>query len=55
MSERGVRAVGRERADGIYSQAGASRAEVSLKGSAASGFVGTMVLGVNPKAAPAAV
>jgi hypothetical protein len=41
--------------DSIYSQAGGSRAEVSLKGSATAGFVGTIVLGVNPKATPAAV
>jgi protocatechuate 3,4-dioxygenase beta subunit len=41
--------------DSIYSQAGGSRAEVALKGSAASGFVGTITLGVNPKATPAAV
>src|SRR6266480_3370770 len=41
--------------DSIYSQAGASRAEVNLKGSAGSGFVGTIVLGVRPKATAAAV
>jgi protocatechuate 3,4-dioxygenase beta subunit len=42
-------------ADSIYSQAGGSRAEVNLKGSAGSGFVGTIVVGVRPKATPAAV
>src|SRR5882757_3145889 len=41
--------------DSIYSQAGGTTAEVSLKGSASSGFVGKIVLGVNPKATPAAV
>jgi protocatechuate 3,4-dioxygenase beta subunit len=41
--------------DSIYSQAGGTRAEVSLKGSASSGFVGRIVLGVNPKATPGAV
>jgi protocatechuate 3,4-dioxygenase beta subunit len=41
--------------DSIYAQAGGSSAEVGLKGSASSGFVGTIVLGVNPKATPAAV
>jgi hypothetical protein len=41
--------------DGIYSQAGGSRAEISLSGSPASGFVARIVVGVNPKrtAAPA--
>lgn len=38
--------------DSIYSQAGGSRAEVSLKGSATSGFVGRIVVGVNPKRTP---
>jgi protocatechuate 3,4-dioxygenase beta subunit len=37
-------------ADSIYSQAGGASAEVGLSGSAASGFVGSIVLGVNPKA-----
>ena len=41
--------------DSIYSQAGGSSAEANLKGSASSGFVGSIVLGVNPKATPAAV
>jgi protocatechuate 3,4-dioxygenase beta subunit len=41
--------------DSIYSQAGGSGAEASLKGSASSGLVGSIVLGVNPKATPAAV
>jgi len=41
--------------DSIYAQAGGTNAEVSLKGSAASGFVGAIVLGVNPKSTPAAV
>jgi protocatechuate 3,4-dioxygenase beta subunit len=41
--------------DSIYSQAGGTSAEVSLKGSASSGFVGKIVLGVKPKATPAAV
>jgi protocatechuate 3,4-dioxygenase beta subunit len=41
--------------DSIYSQAGGTRAEVSLKGSASEGYVGRIVLGVNPKATPAAV
>jgi hypothetical protein len=41
--------------DGIYSQAGGTRAEVSLKGSAASVLVGRIALGVDPKATPAAV
>jgi protocatechuate 3,4-dioxygenase beta subunit len=41
--------------DGIYSQAGGSRAEVSLSGSATSGFVGRIVVGVNPKRTPAAL
>src|SRR3954471_22301305 len=40
--------------DSIYSQAGGSRAEVSLKGSAASGFVGRIVVGIRPRATPAA-
>ena len=38
--------------DSIYSQAGGARAEVSLKGSASSGFVGRIVVGVNPKRTP---
>ena len=41
--------------DSIYAQAGGTKSEVSLSGSAGSGFVGTIVLGVNPKATPAAV
>jgi protocatechuate 3,4-dioxygenase beta subunit len=41
--------------DSIYSQAGGSSAELSLKGGASSGFVGSIALGVNPKATPAAV
>jgi protocatechuate 3,4-dioxygenase beta subunit len=41
--------------DSIYSQAGGTSAEVNLKGGASSGFVGTIALGVNPKATPAAV
>jgi protocatechuate 3,4-dioxygenase beta subunit len=41
--------------DSIYAQAGGTRAEVALKGSAGSGFVGMIVLGVNSKATPAAV
>src|SRR3954468_1403150 len=40
--------------DSIYSQAGSSRAEVSLAGSAASGFVGRIVVGIRPRATPAA-
>jgi protocatechuate 3,4-dioxygenase beta subunit len=40
--------------DSIYSQAGGTRAEVALKGSASSGFVGRIVLGVKPKSTPAA-
>ena len=39
--------------DSIYSQAGGAGAEVRLEGSASSGFVATIVLGVNPKATPA--
>jgi hypothetical protein len=42
-------------ADSIYSQAGGSSAEVALKGSAVSGFVGRIVLGVKPKSTPATV
>ena len=41
--------------DSIYSQAGGTRAEVGLTGSAASGFVGRFVVGVNPKKTPARV
>jgi protocatechuate 3,4-dioxygenase beta subunit len=41
--------------DSIYSQAGRTSAEVSLGGSASSGYVGRITLGVNPKATPAAV
>ena len=41
--------------DSIYSQAGGTRAEVGLTGSAASGFVGRIVVGVNPKKTPARV
>ena len=41
--------------DSIYSQAGGRRAEVGLKGTAGSGFDGKIVVGVNPKASPAAV
>ena len=41
--------------DSIYSQAGGTSAEVALKGSASSGFVGSIVLGVNPKATPRSV
>ena len=41
--------------DSIYSQAGGSRAEVVLSGSAASGLVGRIVVGVRPKRTPAAV
>jgi protocatechuate 3,4-dioxygenase beta subunit len=41
--------------DSIYSQAGGTSAEVSLGGSASSGYVGRITLGVNPKATPAAV
>jgi protocatechuate 3,4-dioxygenase beta subunit len=41
--------------DSIYSQAGGSRAEVALSGSASSGYVGKIVVGVNPKRTPAAV
>lgn len=41
--------------DSIYSQAGGSRAEVGLSGSAASGLVGRIVVGVRPKRTPAAV
>ncbi len=41
--------------DSIYAQAGGTSSEVGLRGSAASGFVGSIVLGVNPKATPAAV
>jgi protocatechuate 3,4-dioxygenase beta subunit len=41
--------------DSIYSQAGGARAQVSLRGTAASGLVGKIVVGVNPKATPAAV
>jgi protocatechuate 3,4-dioxygenase beta subunit len=39
--------------DSIYSQAGGTRAEVALSGSAAAGFVGRITVGVNPKATPA--
>lgn len=39
--------------DGIYNQGG-SKSAVSLSGSAAAGFTGTVILGVNPKATPAA-
>lgn len=42
-------------ADCIYSQAGGRRAEVGLKGAAGSGFDRKIVVGVNPKASPAAV
>jgi hypothetical protein len=35
-------------------QAGGSRAEVSLAGSAGAGYVGRIVVGVNPKRTPAA-
>ena len=38
--------------DSIYSQAGGSRAEVSLTGSAASGLAGRIVVGINPKRTP---
>jgi protocatechuate 3,4-dioxygenase beta subunit len=41
--------------DSIYGQAGGSRAEVSLSGSASAGYVGKISVGVNPKATPAAV
>jgi protocatechuate 3,4-dioxygenase beta subunit len=41
--------------DSIYGQAGGSRAEVTLAGSASGGYVGKIVVGVNPKATPAAV
>jgi hypothetical protein len=41
--------------DGIYAQARGTRAEVSLRGSAASGLVGTIVVGVNPRATPGTV
>jgi protocatechuate 3,4-dioxygenase beta subunit len=41
--------------DSIYSQAGGARAEVGLTGSAASGFVGRIVVGVNPKKTPPSV
>jgi protocatechuate 3,4-dioxygenase beta subunit len=41
--------------DSIYSQAGGSRSEVSLAGSASSGFVGRIVVGVNPKRTPARI
>jgi protocatechuate 3,4-dioxygenase beta subunit len=41
--------------DSIYSQAGGTSAEVSLGGSASSGYAGRITLGVNPKATPAAV
>jgi protocatechuate 3,4-dioxygenase beta subunit len=40
--------------DSIYAQAGSSRAEVTLTGSATSGYVGRIVVGVNPKSTPAA-
>src|SRR5262245_52664626 len=40
--------------DGIYSQAGGTRSEMSLSGSASSGFVGRIAVGVNPKRTPAA-
>jgi protocatechuate 3,4-dioxygenase beta subunit len=39
--------------DGIYSQAGGSRAEVRLTGSPTAGYVGRIVVGVNPKRTPA--
>jgi protocatechuate 3,4-dioxygenase beta subunit len=39
--------------DSIYSQAGGASAEVRLGGSASSGYVGRITLGVNPKATPA--
>jgi protocatechuate 3,4-dioxygenase beta subunit len=41
--------------DSIYSQAGGTRAEVALKGSASAGLVGRITVGVNPKATPASV
>jgi protocatechuate 3,4-dioxygenase beta subunit len=40
-------------ADGIYNQGG-SKSVVNLSGSAAAGFTGTVILGVNPKATPVA-
>jgi protocatechuate 3,4-dioxygenase beta subunit len=40
--------------DSIYSQAGGSRAEVTLSGSATSGHSGRIVVGINPKRTPAA-
>jgi protocatechuate 3,4-dioxygenase beta subunit len=40
-------------ADGIYNPGG-SKSVVQLSGSAAAGFTGTVVLGVNPKSTPAA-
>jgi protocatechuate 3,4-dioxygenase beta subunit len=41
--------------DSIYSRAGGSRAEVALRGSAESGLVGHVTVGVNPRATPASV
>jgi protocatechuate 3,4-dioxygenase beta subunit len=41
--------------DSIYSQAGGSRAEVRLAGSTSAGYVGRIVVGVNPKRTSAAV
>ena len=41
--------------DGIYTQAGGSRAEVRLTGSLSAGYVGRIVVGVNPKRTPVAV
>ena len=40
--------------DQVYTRQGGSRALLSLKGDPSSGFTGTIVLGVNPKATPAA-
>jgi hypothetical protein len=41
--------------DGIYTQAGGSRAEVRLTGSPSTGYVGRIVVGVNPKRTRVAV
>jgi protocatechuate 3,4-dioxygenase beta subunit len=41
--------------DSIYTQAGGTRAEAALKGTAQSGFTGTIVLGVRPKSTPAGI
>jgi protocatechuate 3,4-dioxygenase beta subunit len=41
--------------DGIYGQAGGTRAEVALRGSPQSGLTGSILLGVRPKATPSGI